>query len=66
MEWKIAVPLKYLNNFWRSREIPLSKTRLSLNRVEKCLLTIANTAIFKITDAKLYVPIVTFSAEDDV
>ena len=32
----------------------------------KCLLTIANTAIFKITDAKLYVPIVTLSAEDNV
>ena len=30
------------------------------------MLTVANTATFKITDAKLYVPIVTLSAEDNV
>ena len=30
------------------------------------MLTVANTAIFKITDAKLYVPIVTLSAQDNV
>ena len=29
------------------------------------MLTVANTAIFKITDAKLYVPFVTLSAEDN-
>ena len=42
------------------------KIELSLNWIEKCLLTTANTAIFKITDAKLYVPIVTLSAEVNV
>ena len=62
---KIAVPLKYLSNFWRSLEMPLinCKIELSLKWYERCLLTVANTATFKITDAKLYVPIVTFSAE---
>ena len=30
------------------------------------LLTVANTASLKITDAKLYVPIITLSAEDNV
>ena len=30
------------------------------------MLTVAITATFKITDAKLYVPIVTLSAEDNV
>ena len=52
---KIAVPLKYLSNFWRSLEIPLinCKVKLSLNWIERCLLTVTNTAIFKITDAKL-------------
>ena len=67
-EVKIAVPLKYLSNFWRSLETPLvnCKIELSLNWIEKCLLTTANTAIFKITDVKLYVPIVTLSAEDNV
>ena len=65
---KIAVPLKYLSNFWRSLEVPLinCKVELSLNWIERCLLTVANTATFKITDAKLYVPIVTLSAEDNV
>ena len=64
---KIAVPLKYLSNFWRSLEIPLinCKVELSLNWIERCLLTVANTAIFEITDAKPYVPIVTLSAEDN-
>ena len=42
------------------------KIELSLNWSERCLLTTANTAIFKITDATLYVPIVTLSAEDNV
>ena len=64
---KIAVPLKYLSNFWRSLEMPLinCKVELSLNWIERCLLTVTNTAIFKITDAKLYVPFITLSAEDN-
>ena len=64
---KIAVPLKYLSNFWRSLEIPLinCKVELSLKWYERCLLTVANTATFKITDAKLYVPIVTLKTEDN-
>ena len=64
---KIAIPLKYLSNFWRSLEVPLinCKVELSLNWIERCLLTVANTAIFEITDAKLYVLIVTLSVEDN-
>ena len=75
---KIAVPLKYLNNFWRSLEMPLNscKVKLSLKWIENCLLTTAETddnadptgaesATLKITDAKLYVSIVTLSAEDN-
>ena len=41
------------------------KVKLSLKWYERCLLTVANTATFKITDAKLYVPIVTLSIEDN-
>ena len=61
-EVKIAVPLKYLSNFWRSLEIPLinCKIELSLILIENCVLTAATTATFKITDAKCYVPIVTY------
>ena len=64
---KIAVPLKYLSNFWRSLEIPLINCRveLSLKWYETCLLTAATTTTFEITDAKLYVPIVTLTVEDN-
>ena len=63
---KIAVSLKYLSNFWRSLEMPLinCKVELSLKWYERCLLTATTTATFRITDAKLYVPIVTLSIED--
>ena len=74
---KIAVPLKYLSNFWRLLEIPLvnCKIALSLKWIKNCVLTSAviganaagvDSAIFKITDAKLYIPVVTLSAEDNV
>ena len=67
---KIAVPLKYLNNFWRSLEMPLinCKVELSLKRIENCVLTTAanaNNVTFQITDTKLYVPVITLSAEDN-
>ena len=75
---EIAVPLKYLSNLWRSLEVPLinCKIELSLKWIENCVLTSAaigadanatgaDSATFKITDAKLYVPIVTLSAEDN-
>ena len=53
---KIAVWLKYLSNFGRSLEMSLinCKVERSLNWIERCLLTHANTATFKITDSKLY------------
>ena len=64
---KIAVPLKYLSNFLRSLEMPLinCKVELSLKWYERCLLTAATTATFTMTDAKLYVPIVTLTVEDN-
>ena len=64
---KIAVPLKCISNFWRSLERPLinCKVELSLKWYERCLLTAATTATFKKTDAKLYVPIVTLTIEDN-
>ena len=65
---KIAVPLKYLSNFSRSLEMPLinCKIEFSLGWYEECILSNAGTAAtFKITDAKLYVPIVTLKTEDN-
>ena len=65
---KIAVPLKYLSNFWRSLEMPLinCKVELSLKWYKNCILSSAGTAAtFTITDTKLYVPIVTLKIEDN-
>ena len=65
---KIAVPLKYLGDFWRSLEMPLTncKVEILLNWYEKCILSNSGTAAtFKITDAKLYIPIVTLKTEDN-
>ena len=86
-EVEIAVPLKYLSNFWGTLDIPLINCEVSLTlswsencvitSLEKRLVTAAqgdNTevrddsptgAAFKITDCKLYVLVVTLSAEDD-
>ena len=74
---KVAVPLKYLSNFWRLLEIPLinCKVEVSLKWIENCVLTAAaiganatgaDSATLKITDAKLYVPVFTLSTEDNV
>ena len=65
---KIAAPLKYLSNFWRSLEMPLinCKVELSLSWNPNCVLSIlAGNSYFTIADAKLDVPIVTLSAEDN-
>ena len=53
---KIVVPLRYLNNFWRSLEIPLinCKVELSLNWYKNCMFSSAgDNATFTITDANL-------------
>ena len=65
---KIAVPLKYFSNFWRSLETPLinCKIHLELNWSRDCVMsTIADTT-FKVTNTKLYVPIVTLSSKYNV
>ena len=65
---KIVVSLTYLINFWRTLEIPLInfKVELSLRWYENCvLINVAGNSTFKITDAKLYVPVVNLSTEDN-
>ena len=79
----IAIPLKYLGNFWRSLDIPLINCEITLilSWYKECVLVgrdfrgppAAATnrinspadAKFEITDCKLYVPVVTLSAEND-
>ena len=84
---EIAIPLKYLGNFWRSLDIPLINCEITLilswyekyALVGKALRNAHNpqpnpplaatesptSAKFQITDCKLYVPVVTLSAEND-
>ena len=79
----IAIPLKYLGNFWRSLDIPLINCEITLvlpwykeyvlvGRAFRGLLATAANRLnsptspkFEITDCKLYVPVVTLSAEND-
>ena len=73
---KIVVPLKYLSNFFRSLEMALinCEIHLELNWSSDSLLSNYNSDTnnanpevkFKITETKLYVPIVTLSTKDNV
>ena len=64
---KIAVSLKYLSNFWRSLEMPLinCKIHFELNWSKDCIMSTTDEATFRITNTKLYVPIVTLSSKDN-
>ena len=82
-EVEIAVPLKYLGNFWNSLNIPLVNCEVSLalswsatsviTSTEKRILVAGQqnsgdsptNATFKISDTKMYVPVVTLSAKND-
>ena len=82
-EVTIAIPLKYLGNFWRSLDIPLINCEITLilSWYKECVLVgraergppaaAANRinspadAKFEITNCKLYVSVVTLSAEND-
>ena len=55
------VPLKYLINFWRTLEIPLINCEISL-----IYLVVNQEPTFTITNTKLYVPVVTFSTQDNL
>ena len=63
-----AVQLKYLSNFWRTLEMPLinCEVNLILTWSKDCVISSATGKTkFKITDTKLYVPVVTFSTQDN-
>ena len=70
---KLVIPLKHLSNFWRSLDIPLinCEVELILTWFKNCVLAdmivdadadpavaTPSGATFKITDTKLYVPII--------
>ena len=67
---RIIVTFKYLSNFWRTLEMLLvnCEINLILSSYSNCVISNAapnQAAIFAIKDTKLYVPVVTLSAEDN-
>ena len=64
----MAVPLKYLSNFWRNDEMPWINCGiiLQLTWSANCLITDSIGAeIFAVTDTKLYFPVVTLLTLDN-
>ena len=65
---KIAVPLKYISNFFRNLELPLINTKLymELNWTKYSVLCNQDqTSIFQIKKCELYIPIVTLNTENN-
>ena len=65
---EVMVPLKYLNNFYRTLEMPLINCEINLILTWSSTSVITNStsaATFEISDTKLYVPVVTLSTEDN-
>ena len=69
---EIMAPLKYLSNFWRILEMSLIDCEISLILTwsANCVIVFTNVknqdATFAITDAKLYVLVVTLSTKDNL
>ena len=79
---KLAIPLKYLGNFWRALNIPLISCEVSLKSKwnKNCVITSLERrqvgamprnnaptgATLAINDCKLYVPVVTLSKDDEI
>ena len=81
-EVELAIPLKYLGNFWRALNIPLISCEVSLELKwdKNCVITsleqrdigggnrdnAPTVATLNITDCKLYVPVATLSKDDEI
>ena len=81
-EVEVAIPLKYLGNFWRALNIPLISCEVSLELKwdKNCVITsleqrdigggnrdnASTGATLAINDWKLYVPAVTLSKDDEI
>ena len=81
-EVELAIPLKYLGNFWRVLNIPLISCEVSLELKwdKNCIITsleqrdigggnrdnVPTAATVAINDCKLYVPAVTLSKDDEI
>ena len=66
------VPLNYLNNFWRTLEMPLINFEINLILTWSVYCVVFSNAVvnqgatFAITNTKLYVPVVTLLAQNNV
>ena len=70
-EIELAIPLKYLGNFWRALTIPLISCEVSLELKwnKNCVITSLErrqVGARPINDCKLYVPVVTLSKDDEI
>ena len=79
---ELAIPLKYLGNFWRALNMPLISCEVSLELKwnKKCVVTSLERrqvgarprnnaptgATLAINDCKLYIPVVTLSKDDEI
>ena len=78
---KVVIPLEYLSNFWRNLNISLinCEVELILISCKNCVsadmtvdpdadpaIVAPSGATFKVTDTKLYVPVLTLSKENDI
>ena len=79
---ELAIPLKYLGNFWRALNIPFINCEVSLELEcnKNCLITSKEQrdigggnrgnaptgAMLSITNCRLYVPVVTLSKDDEI
>ena len=68
---EIMGPLKYLSNFWKTLEVPLSSCEINLILTwsANCVIIYTNAAnqnpMFKMFEIKFYVPVVTLSTQDN-
>ena len=68
---EIMVPLEYLSNFWKTLEMFLinCEINLILTWSTNCVIVSTNVgnqnATFKITDTKLYAPVITLSTQNN-
>ena len=79
---ELAIPLKYLGNFWRALNMPLISCEVSLELKwnKNCVITSLERrqvgarprnnaptgATLAINDSKLYIPVLTLSKDDDI
>ena len=79
---ELAIPLKYLGNFWRALNMPLISCEVSLELKwnKNCIITsiqreinldggnteASTDASLAINDCKLYIPVVTLSKDDEI